>query len=99
MDRQEAGAVAAGIVAELRSIPYDALVKRFLDEIETRELTGGSGTEYQAEIQGVWDSGQPGDLRIMVAVDDGSLRGAFSPVARDFIIASDGTFVGESEQA
>lgn len=85
MDRQEAGAIADAIIEELRSVPYATLVERLLGEIETREVTGPSGVEYQAEIHGLWDSG----LRVIVSVDDGTFRGAFRPVTRDFL-ASDG---------
>lgn len=85
MDRQEAGAIADAIVAELRSVPYDTLTERLLGEVETREVAGPSGVTYQVEIQGMWDTGQPGPLRVIVGVDDGTLRGAFRPVDRDFL--------------
>lgn len=96
MDRVEAGTVAGEIVDELRSVPYDTLVTRLLGEQETREVVGESGVEYQVEIEAMWDRpGRRGDLRVFVAVDDGSFRGAFSPESRSFIIAPDGSFVGE----
>jgi len=56
MDRREAATVAEHILAELRELPYDVLVDRLLDAIEVREETGGSRTEYQVEIQGLWDA-------------------------------------------
>jgi hypothetical protein len=31
----------------------------------------------------------------MVGVDDGSVRGAFRPESRSFVVAADGSFVGE----
>ena len=86
MDRAEAGAIADAIVAELRALPYDELARRLLGEIETREVAGASGVEYQVEIQGVRDAGPPGSLMVIVGVDDGSFRGAFSPVDRSFIV-------------
>jgi hypothetical protein len=89
VDREEAGAIADAIVAELRSVPYGTLTERLLGEVETREVTGPSGVAYQAEIHGLWDTGQPGPLRVIVGVDDGTFRGAFRPVARDFL--ADGT--------
>ncbi|MEA3510923.1 MAG: hypothetical protein U9R51_05755 [Actinomycetota bacterium] len=45
-------------------------------------------------MQAFWDSRQPGDLRVIVAIDDGGWR-ALSPLSADFIIAADGHFVGE----
>ena len=95
MDRDEAGEIASAIAAELRVVPYDELVDRLLGQIETRLVAGSSGVEYQAEIQAVWDAGRAGDLRVMVGVDDGTFRGAFRPEVRGFIVAQDGSFVGE----
>jgi len=85
VDREEAGAIADAIVVELQSVPYDVLAKRLLGEIETREVTGPSGVTYQVEIQGLWDTGKPGPLRVIVGVDDGTFRGAFRPVDRHFL--------------
>jgi hypothetical protein len=85
MDRHEAGAIADAIIAELRSVPYGTLTERLLGEVETREVTGLSGVTYQVEIQGLWDTGQPGRLLVIVGVDDGTLGGAFRPVDRSFL--------------
>jgi hypothetical protein len=95
MDREEAGAVADGVIARLRAVNYDALVKRLLDEVETEEIVGASGVAYQVEIEGQWDSGQPPDLMVIVCVDDGGLRSSFSPVNRSFLMTSDGSFIAE----
>jgi hypothetical protein len=95
MDRREAGEVADAILAELRAVPYEELVARLLTDVETRVVAEPSGTDYQAEIQAIWDDGRPGDLLVMVGVDDGSVRGAFRPESRSFIVAADGSFVGE----
>jgi hypothetical protein len=95
MDRDEAAAVADGVIARLRQVSYDVLVKRLLDEVETEEIFGASGVTYQVEMHGLWDAGQPPDLMVIVGVDDGGLRSSFSPVNRSFIISSDGTFIGE----
>ena len=95
MDREEAAAVAEGIVARLRTMSYDALVKRLLGEIEMEEIVGASGVTYQAEIEGMWDAGKPPALLVIVGVDDGGLRSSFSPVNRSFIVTGDGSFIGE----
>ena len=95
MDREEAAAVADGVIARLRQLSYDALVDRLLEEIEVEEIVGASGVTYQAEIEGRWDIGKPPALMVMVGVDDGGLRSSFSPVHRSFIITSDGSFIGE----
>lgn len=95
MDRAEAGAIAEMIVAELRSVPYEQLVDRLLGNVETRLVDGRAGVAYQVEIHGIWDLGPASDLRVMVGVDDGTFRGAFRPEVRDFVVAPDGSFVGE----
>jgi hypothetical protein len=94
VDNPEAATVAEAAVDRLRAVRYDDLVARLLDQVETDEVVGESGALYQVEMQALWDSGKPGDLRVMVAVDDGRWS-AFRPVSRDFIVASDGSFVGE----
>ena len=95
MDRREAGRIGDEILSELRAVPYAELIDRLLDEIEVREKIGPSGVEYQAEIQALWDSARGGNLRVFVAVDDGTLRGGFKPQLRSFILSPDGTFIGE----
>lgn len=89
MDRSEAGSIAESVVAELRSAGYDELTRRLEGKVETREVTGPSGTDYQVEVQGMWEGGRPGPLLVIVGVDDGSLRGAFSPVNRSFTVTPD----------
>jgi hypothetical protein len=55
---------------------------------------GESGTRYQAEIEVVWDDKRDGNLRVFAAIDDGGWR-AFAPLTNSFIVAPDGSFVGE----
>ncbi len=85
----------AEVMVELRRESYPALVAKYLGETDVRSLVGVSGVDYQIEIQGVWDRGKPGDLRILAGIDDGSFRSALRPLTRDFIMAPDGSFVGE----
>lgn len=61
---------------------------------DTRTVVAESGVQYQVDVQAFWDSRQPGNLRVIVAIDDGGWR-AFKPISTDFIVASDGSFVGE----
>ena len=93
--QSEAAVIAESIITRLRSLPYETLVDRLLNDVETEEVSAESGVQHQVEIQAMWDSGRPGDLRVLVGVDDGSLRGSFSPVDRALVIANDGSFVGE----
>jgi hypothetical protein len=58
------------------------------------EVTGGSGTCYQGDVQVFWDDKPDGPIRVMASIDDGGWR-AFVPLTDDFILAPDGTFIGE----
>lgn len=60
-----------------------------------RAVVAESGVQVQVEVQAFWDTPrQPGNLRVIIAIDDGGWR-SFRPLSTDFIIASDGSFVGE----
>ena len=94
MDKHEGRELAEAFLDSLRSEPYDTLVSRYLDNPERREIPGAAGATYQVQVEAFWDGGQSGDLRVMVAIDDGGWR-SFSPLCTDFIMAADGSFVGE----
>ena len=95
MDREEAAAVADGVVARLRAMSYESLVERLLDQVEVEEVVGASGVTYQAEIHGMWDTGKPPALMVLVGVDDGGFRSSFAPVARSFLTTGEGSSIGE----
>jgi hypothetical protein len=94
MDKVEAKDLLARELQVWRSRSYEELASLVGGEPSTKEVEGRSGTRYQIEIEVVWDHKPQGDLRVLGAIDDGSLR-AFSPLTDDFILASDGSFVGE----
>ena len=84
------------MVAELRRQPYETLLARYLNESDNRGVVAESGVQYQVEVQAFWDTpSQPGNLRMIIAIDDGGSRTFSRPLSADFIVASDGTFVGE----
>jgi len=62
---------------------------------KTIEVGGSDGKRYQVQTEAFWDSKKNGPIRVIVLVDDGGLA-AFKPLARAFIIAPDGSFVGET---
>ena len=37
------------------------------------------------------------NLRVIVTIDDGTFRAAFRPITKGFIVAPDGSFVGEPQ--
>jgi len=109
MDKAEARRALADEVGRLRGLSYAELSGRIpahprrvlgiipvLEEpqVETREVTAESGTTYQLESQVLWDGKAGGDIRVLVAADDGGAS-ARKPVTADFILAPDGSFVDE----
>ena len=94
MDSIEARAILTAELARYRAQSYVEL-QRLLGDIDVLEVRGGSGTVYQIEIEAIWDGRPFGDLMVMGGIDDGTLRGAFSPLGDSFIIRPDGSFVGE----
>jgi len=94
VDEQIVYALIDGWLRELRKRPYDDLVS-FMGHPQTKEVTGGDGKNYQLEAEVFWDGKKGGDIRVIVAGDDGGWR-AFKPLTSDFIMAPDGSFVGES---
>jgi hypothetical protein len=93
VDKVEARAVLARELESYRSRAYTDLVGLIGNEVNT-EVRGESGVVYQVEIQALWESGKPGDLRVCGSIDDGGWR-AFLPLTDDFILAPDGSFLGE----
>jgi hypothetical protein len=93
MDSAEAKALLLKESAKYRAKSY-AELKALLGRQETYEVGSPSGVVYQLEIQAFWDD-KPNDvLRVRAAIDDGGIR-AYMPMIEDFLIAPDGTFVGE----
>ncbi len=97
MDKREAKAILAGQLNEYRRRSHVEL-QALIESQETLEVTGELGTCYQLEFLAVWDSKPNGNLRVFGHIDDGGVR-AFFPLSDDFIIAPDGSFVGEDSRA
>ena len=93
MDKQEATKLLTTKLAEYRRLRHSDLVAK-LGDIDCVEVTGPSGTEYQIEVEFMWDGKPDGDVRVMAAIDDGGLR-AFVPLCEDLIVTPDGRFVAE----
>ena len=93
MDKKEAQAILADRLAADRKRSYAKLLL-LLEQPETAEIVADSGACYQLEFQAVWDDRGKQTLRVIGSIDDGGLR-AFLPLSEDFIVAPDGTFIGE----
>lgn len=93
MDRDEARAILKEHVARYRAKSYADLL-HLLEDQDVFEAPGASGTRYQLEFQAAWDGRKGGNLRVIGAIDGGGIR-ACLPLCDGFILAPDGTFVGE----
>ena len=93
MDKKEARRILEEQLEGYRELYYKELTK-LIGTVETFQVVGDSGTQYQLEIQAFWDDRPNGNLRVLGSIDDGGLR-AFVPLSVDFILAPDGTFIGE----
>jgi hypothetical protein len=93
MDKQEARRILGEYLMRYRQRSYQELLT-LLDQPETFEVRSGSGVLYQLEFQVFWDDPDTRMLRVLGSIDDGGIR-AVLPLNEDFIMAPDGTFVGE----
>ena len=94
MNTVEAKSLLENELSRYRKLSYAELLS-LLDEPKTFERISQSGTIYQIEMEVFFDDHSKRDtLRVSGAIDDGGWR-AFSPLCDDFLIAPDGSFVGE----
>jgi hypothetical protein len=93
MDNAEAKLLLRDELSRYRELPYAELFS-LIDHGETFERTAPSGVTYQIETQVFVDDMSRQTLRVMGSIDDGGWR-ALSPLCDDFILAPDGSFVGE----
>jgi hypothetical protein len=91
MSRQEARDILARRVAQLRQESYESLKATWLGRPDGEQVSGDSGKEYTVEVEAFWDDPRdPGNLRVVVSVGS-----SIMPPTDGFIVAPDGTFVGE----
>jgi hypothetical protein len=93
MNNSEAKSLLSRELSRYRELPYAELFS-LIDQSETFERAAPSGVIYQIEMQVFVDDVSRQTLRVMGAIDDGGWR-ALSPLSDDFILAPDGSFVGE----
>jgi hypothetical protein len=94
MDTEEAKKLLSNKLSEYRKLSYKQLVNKIDQRSDRFEVAGESGVIYQIVIRAVWDDKQDKDVRILGSIDDGGWR-SFSPLGDSFIVAPDGSFVGE----
>jgi hypothetical protein len=97
MDEQIVYALIDELLKELRKYTHHDLVL-LMGHPQTKEVAGADGKKYQLEAEVFWDGKKGGDIRVIVMGADGGWR-AFKPLTSDFVMAPDGSFVGESSVA
>ncbi len=98
MDKALASILLDAFVHRLRKRKYSELCE-FLGAPECEEVWGPDGKAYQVEFEAHWDDprNRGRNLRVIVTIDDGTFRAAFRPITKGFIVAPDGSFVGEPQ--
>ena len=93
MNKLEAIAIANEWLGRLRVEPYATLASR-IGHPPVTEHVMQRGVVYQVQVSYYWDGEAGGDVRVIVAIDDGGMR-AFFPVTSDFIKSPTEQFIGE----
>ena len=94
MDAAEAKELLGEELARWRGRSFEELAGRVDAEPYTADVRGASGARYGLEVEVFWDARPGGTLRVLAMIDDGGLR-AWKPLSDDFLVAPDGSFVGE----
>ena len=94
MDKNAYLDLLAPIVADHRSFGYAFWLPFLTGDVIVLDVAAPDGTKCCVEINAMWDDKPNSDIRVIASIDDGGWR-AFVPVSDSFIIAPDGTFVGE----
>jgi len=93
VDNLEAREILRRHLETYRSRSYAQLTE-LIGEPHACELSAPSGKSYQVEVEALWDNQPDGNVRVMGSIDDGGWR-AFVPLTQSFIMACDGSLVGE----
>ena len=66
-----------------------------VDDVDALEVEGPCGVRYQIEVEVLWNPFEADAVHVLGGIDDGGLLSAFLPLTEDFLMRSDGNFVGE----
>ncbi len=96
MDKPEALKILQSEFIKLRTKSFAELTA-MLGQTMVYKVPGPSGVDYQVDVQVFWDNPrQPGgNIRVLVAIDDGGFISSLNPLSMDFIMSPDGGFRGE----
>lgn len=94
MNKVEASDILRRTMKRYREKTYVELSSG-VGEVVAFQIVGDSGCEYTVELEVMWDHHPYGNIRVIGSIDDQTLRHALAPMCEDFILSTDGTFVGE----
>lgn len=94
MNKDEARHILAGALAPYRAQTYEQL-QRLLEKQDHATITADSGAEYQLEFHAIWDDRADGNIRVFGEIGDGGWRTSIFPTCDSFVVAPDGSVVGE----
>jgi hypothetical protein len=99
MNKAVAGELLDNFVSQLRQRSYLQLSEHIGDP-QCQQISGHDDNAYQIEFEAFWDDPRRAghNLRVVASVDDGTFFGALRPITRSFIMAPDGSFVGEESK-
>jgi hypothetical protein len=93
MNKERASKVLLEQLEKYKAIPYDQL-KEFVLRDEPDAFTVADGdTTYDIEILYYWDSGKPGNIRVIGHINVSGGWSAYRPHSEDFIVRPDGSFI------
>ena len=93
MDKVEASRIADKDLEYYRRLSYEEIASKRGTQ-EAFERTSESGEPYQIEFDFIDEDSESGNIRVWAMVSY-SWWTDFSPVSSDFIMAPDGSFIGE----
>jgi hypothetical protein len=96
MDKNVASILLDTFVRQLRALSYRELCELLRSPL-CKEVSGPDGKPYQIESEALWDDPRKenGALRVIISIDHGTVLASLRPLTSSFLIAPDGTFVGE----
>ena len=95
MNRESYLALLKPVVEDYRKRDYAFWLPYLSGNPIVFDIAGTQGKDFCIEISAFWDDKPNGDVRVTFSIDDGSSWRALVPVTDSFIIAPDGSFVGE----
>ncbi len=91
--KEEARKVVEKELNRYRKLPYQELLKN-LNNSEGCEVKTENGEIYQIEVEVFYDDFKKKSIRVMGSASYNAWTD-FSPICSDFIMATDGSFIGE----